>query len=607
MDLAENNITDDKDEVRDPKFSKGQSKRIWNELYKVIDSSDVVIQVLDARDPLGTRSKHIEEFMAREKKHKHLIFILNKCDLVPTWVTKRWVASLSAEYPTLAFHASVTNPFGKGALIQLLRQFGKLHKDKKNISVGFIGYPNVGKSSIINTLKKKKVCKTAPIPGETKVWQYVTLMRKIYLIDCPGVVYPSADSETDIVLKGVVRVENLQEPAEHIGEVLKRVKKEYITKTYKVSNWDDTEDFLDKFCKKSGRLLKGGEPDVNTVAKMILADYQRGRLPYFVPPPKLESSENDTTEKSTKNIEFVPAQDNETQNETKNIESTDNILSVKQSFKSLTVAPEFITEDASNENDVDISNDDISDGCVSDNESDDDDEPISDDGEGPKCEGDIDEAQKPQSDGKFDYKNTEIVDDEISFQYFDHARKKFKSKLNIKSHDIDNFEEQNDDEDEEIENESDDEHIVDNESYCSEDEVEAELIKSLTPEERKFLGFDETTAQENISNKMKFKMISSPSALCVEAVSDSENEKYMKTKPKKLKRKIEEVLDSDVEGEEHTRKHEKPKRMTTNKGKTGSRYYENTNVKNKNKNKKNKDVYEPPRPKKKKTKSKSRQ
>lgn len=76
---------------------------------------------------------------------------------------------LSQEYPTLAFHASVTNSFGKGSLIQLLRQFAKLHADKQQICVGFIGYPNVGKSSVINTLRAKKVCKVAPVPGETKV------------------------------------------------------------------------------------------------------------------------------------------------------------------------------------------------------------------------------------------------------------------------------------------------------------------------------------------------------------------------------------------------------------------------------------------------------
>lgn len=70
--------------AREPIFSKGQSKRIWNELYKVIDSSDVVIHVLDARDPLGTRCHSVEKYIREEAPHKHLIFVLNKCDLVPT-------------------------------------------------------------------------------------------------------------------------------------------------------------------------------------------------------------------------------------------------------------------------------------------------------------------------------------------------------------------------------------------------------------------------------------------------------------------------------------------------------------------------------------------
>lgn len=87
-----------------------------------------------------------------------MFFFHNQVDLVPVWVTQKWVAVLSKERPTMAFHSSITNSFGKGALIALLRQFSVLHKDKKNISVGLIGYPNVGKSSIINTLRAKKVC-----------------------------------------------------------------------------------------------------------------------------------------------------------------------------------------------------------------------------------------------------------------------------------------------------------------------------------------------------------------------------------------------------------------------------------------------------------------
>jgi len=154
-------------------FLKGQSKRIWGELFKVIDCSDVVLHIIDARNVPGTRCTMIERHIAKNAPHKHLIFVLNKIDLVPMWVAKRWIGELSKVRPTIAFHASMTHAFGKGALISLLRQFGKLHSDKKQISVGCVGYPNVGKSSLINTLISKKSCKVAPIPGETKIWQYV--------------------------------------------------------------------------------------------------------------------------------------------------------------------------------------------------------------------------------------------------------------------------------------------------------------------------------------------------------------------------------------------------------------------------------------------------
>ncbi|XP_013420143.1 nucleolar GTP-binding protein 2 [Lingula anatina] len=281
-----------KEEAKELVFRAGTSRRIWSELYKVIDSADVILQVLDARDPLGTRCRQVEAYLKKEKPHKHLIFVLNKCDLVPTWVTKKWVAILSSEYPTLAFHASITNSFGKGAMINLLRQFGKLHSDRQQISVGFIGYPNVGKSSIINTLRAKKVCNVAPIAGETKVWQYVTLMRRIFLIDCPGVVYPQGDTETEIVLKGVVRVENIKSPEDYIPAVLERVRKEYVAKTYKIDTWTTAEEFLEKLAQRSGKLLKGGEPDYCTVAKMVLNDWQRGKLPYYVRPPESDEPRN---------------------------------------------------------------------------------------------------------------------------------------------------------------------------------------------------------------------------------------------------------------------------------------------------------------------------
>lgn len=91
---------------------------------------------------------------------------------VPAWVTKRWLGYLSQEFPTLAFHASITNPFGKGSLLSLLRQLSRLRSDKKYISVGFVGYPNVGKSSVINTLRTKKASNELSFFSVASAWKF---------------------------------------------------------------------------------------------------------------------------------------------------------------------------------------------------------------------------------------------------------------------------------------------------------------------------------------------------------------------------------------------------------------------------------------------------
>jgi nuclear GTP-binding protein len=85
---------EDKEEARHAIFEKGLSKRIWEELYKVVDSSDVLIYVLDARCPNGTRNLSLEDHLKKNCAAKHLVFVLNKCDLVPTSVTQKWVKYL---------------------------------------------------------------------------------------------------------------------------------------------------------------------------------------------------------------------------------------------------------------------------------------------------------------------------------------------------------------------------------------------------------------------------------------------------------------------------------------------------------------------------------
>ena len=260
----------------------GQTKRILGEVYKVIDSSTVVVEVLDARDPLGTRSRKLEEFMAKETPHKHLIFLINKCDLVPKWVVEKAVRRLTRERPTLAFRASTTVAFGNEQLIGLLRQFQQLHRDLAQLTVGFVGYPNVGKSSVINALRREKVCPVAPIPGETKVWRYIALSKKIYLIDCPGHVYPEDVTDAERVLRSVTRTERIEEPEHYIQYIVDRVRPQYLERTYGIEKFDGPDDLLVKLARRMGRLGKGGKPDTHAASVQLIRDFQRGRLPWFV-------------------------------------------------------------------------------------------------------------------------------------------------------------------------------------------------------------------------------------------------------------------------------------------------------------------------------------
>lgn len=131
------------------------------------------------------------------------------------------------------------------------------------------------------------------------------MTRRIYLIDCPGIVPTSAhDSQTATVLKGVLRVEALSTPSDHITELLARIKPLYLARTYgltipEAGSWV-ADDFLDTLARAKGRLLKGGEPDIEGAAKIVLGDWVRGRIPYFVAPPErpAEVNERETKERA---------------------------------------------------------------------------------------------------------------------------------------------------------------------------------------------------------------------------------------------------------------------------------------------------------------------
>lgn len=96
------------------------------------------------------------------------------------------------------------------------------------------------------------------------------------------------DSEAEILLRGVVRVENVENPAQYVVHALARCQERHVERTYGIKGWKDADDFLEMLARKSGRLLKGGEADHDGVAKAVLTDFLRGRIPWFIAPPARE-------------------------------------------------------------------------------------------------------------------------------------------------------------------------------------------------------------------------------------------------------------------------------------------------------------------------------
>lgn len=93
------------------------------------------------------------------------------------------------------------------------------------------------------------------------------------MIDCPGIVYNSDDTQTDIVLKGVVRAEKIQDPEVHIQALLDWADKQALVNIYGVEKWEDAEDYLEQLAMKMGKLIKGGDANVDAIAWLMIRDW----------------------------------------------------------------------------------------------------------------------------------------------------------------------------------------------------------------------------------------------------------------------------------------------------------------------------------------------
>ncbi|KAI0643674.1 P-loop containing nucleoside triphosphate hydrolase protein [Trametes meyenii] len=295
-------------------------------LSAVLDAADVLLEVLDARDPLAARSAHLET-LARDAG-KRVLLVLNKVDACPREAVEAWAAVLRTEHPTVLFRSAsaclpapaegvqgkgkgkgkerADDAWGLDAALALLTQWAGETKDEKPLTVAVVGVTNVGKSSVVNSLVSKAALETYKLtstpsdsPTTTAHPQEVSLEldgKQVRLIDTPGLSWhPSDDASEedlsktrarDVLLRNRGHIERVKDSSPVISELVSRASREDLMLTYNLPIFTegDANAFLVGVARANNFTKKRSEPDLGGAAKLVLRDWSSGKFARYTMP-----------------------------------------------------------------------------------------------------------------------------------------------------------------------------------------------------------------------------------------------------------------------------------------------------------------------------------
>nr|XP_043633229.1 GTPase LSG1-2 [Erigeron canadensis] len=307
---------------------------IWRQLWRVVERSDLLVMVVDARDPLFYRCPDLEAYAREIDEHKQTLLLINKADLLPYSVRLKWAeyfrlhgilylfwsakaATAELEGKKIASLDEIVNDdtkiHGREELLSRLQSEAENivlrrtnsrsshmdHQEKSadHVTVGFVGYPNVGKSSTINALVGAKRTGVTSTPGKTKHFQTLIITEKLTLCDCPGLVFPSfTSSRYEMIASGVLPIHRMTEHREAVQVVADRVPRNVIEGVYNIklpkpkpyepqNRPPSASELLRSYCASRGYVASSGLPDETKAARFILKDYIDGKLPHYEMPP----------------------------------------------------------------------------------------------------------------------------------------------------------------------------------------------------------------------------------------------------------------------------------------------------------------------------------
>jgi ribosome biogenesis GTPase A len=241
----------------------------------LVSQSDFIIEVLDARRPKETRNPNLEKHVL--SKGKKLIFVINKADLVDKKTLEAQKEEIVKESGIKTIFVSALK---KDGINMIRREAANARGKKENFSIGIVGYPNVGKSSLINALagKGRGRVATSRKAGLTRGIAKVRISEGIYLIDSPGII-PYDEEEFDLFLVESKNPNQLKDIETNALKLIQHIGKEKIAEIFKINvEGKDEEEILDEIGKKKGLLKSGGRADTQQAARFLLEKYQKHEL-----------------------------------------------------------------------------------------------------------------------------------------------------------------------------------------------------------------------------------------------------------------------------------------------------------------------------------------
>ena len=252
---------------------------------------DAVCEILDARVPFSSRNPDVEELTAGKPR----LIVLNRVDLADPAATRAWAACFRGRgFAVLEVNARQGQGTGqfpvavRALLADKLSAYAEKGQAGRMLRVMILGIPNVGKSTFINQVARRKTAKAEDRPGVTRTKQWVPVDQSLELLDTPGMLWPKFEDPAvgeRLACTGAVRDEilDLEELASHLMAYLGEHYPQALLERYKTAvEPDDTGwTLLEKAGRKRGFVVRGGEVDTERMARILLDEFRGGKLGRF--------------------------------------------------------------------------------------------------------------------------------------------------------------------------------------------------------------------------------------------------------------------------------------------------------------------------------------